>query len=230
MSSLNRTVSRSEVSLVNPSGEPKTFKFGSVPCSVIYMLPIENDELRNPFLTALREAFLKGQGLGLVFKKDDTHFIFELALPSKKECKVAFDVPVKVYYEEQAYTFNAFEVVSGSLDLFRVNLSGITLKDHKYIKTQLLHMFCVYDSILDIVLYEDDPTGSWFTGNGYVVVARDRKYRKEKKRTLFYLDDYPLRQRIYAAWTQLNDPISNEVASDDSSNCEKSDDCGMYSD
>ncbi|GAA5806901.1 hypothetical protein MFLAVUS_000249 [Mucor flavus] len=77
-------------------------------------------------------------------------------------------------------------------------------------------MFSVFDTVLDVVLYEDNPTSSWFTRNGYVVVARD----------LFYSEDYPLRQRVYATWMQLNDPVPNDVDSDQ----EESSDCDVCSD
>lgn len=116
----------------------------------------------------------------MVFKKDDTHFIYELALASKKECIAALYIHANFEHQEQFYSLKAHEVVSGSLDLFRVAPSGIALKDSKYLKSQLINMFSVFDTVLDVVLYEDNPTSSWFTRNGYVVVARDRKNCREK--------------------------------------------------
>lgn len=171
---------RTEISLISPSGIPRSFTRGTLPRSVIYKLPIEDEGMQNPLLSALKKAFPRGQGLGLVSKKTNTHFVYELALRTEDDCNRASDHPVVFGYEDQCYSLKANIGIYGVNDIFSVALSDIMLHDFEYIKDYLLRLFSEHGTVLDIVLYEDDPTCSWFSGNGHVLIACSKEYRSRE--------------------------------------------------
>ncbi|KAG2229831.1 hypothetical protein BDF21DRAFT_462446 [Thamnidium elegans] len=107
--------------------------------------------MQKPLLKALRKAFTKGQGLGLVSKNTNTHRVYVLALRTNDGCNHASDKPV----------------------IFNVTLSGIILQDYEYIKAYLLKLFSEHGTVLDIVLYEDDFTGSWFSVTSILGIPGD---------------------------------------------------------
>ncbi|KAI9269428.1 hypothetical protein EDC94DRAFT_598829 [Helicostylum pulchrum] len=168
---------KTEISLVSPSGNPRSYMRGTVPHSVIYMLSIKDKVMQNPMLNALKRAFPRGQDLSLASKKSDTHFVYELALRTEDDCNRASDSPVVFKYEGRYYSLKANIGVYGGNDIFSIALSGIILQDFDFIKAYLLELFSAHGTVLDIVLYEDDPTGSWFSGNGHIVIACSKEYR-----------------------------------------------------
>ncbi|GAA5807357.1 hypothetical protein MFLAVUS_000715 [Mucor flavus] len=189
---------RTEISLISPSGIPRSYTRGTLPHSVVYKLSVEDKGMQNPKLNALKKAFPRGQGLGLI-SKTDTHFVYELALRTEDDCSRASDYPIVFQYENQYYSLKANIGIYGVSDIFSVALSDIMIYDFEYVKVYLLRLFSEHGVVLDIVLYEDDSTGSWFSGNGHVLIACSKEYRsREPPVVLLTKSSSP------AVWTRLH--------------------------
>ncbi|KAI9359093.1 hypothetical protein BD770DRAFT_442801 [Pilaira anomala] len=182
-----REPSRSEISLLAPSGKPKYFFNGSVPHSVFYALPRELSCLSVPFIKALRDMFPRGRGLGLIERESEDYLVYEVVLDNNDDCIVALDTPVSLIISGRDYVLPAYHAIAPSLELVKVHLSNISITDFDILKTRLLETFSFYGTVLDIVLYEDDVTNTWFTGNGHVYLSRKKAHYEHRDPPSVYL-------------------------------------------
>lgn len=168
----SRSFPRTEISLINPSGKPMTLKTGTIPNSVFYALPVTQKALELDFLLALRQHFPLETGFGLMITDSISHRVFELGLPSAADCIAALKTPIVIAHGEQSYTFPAFPAVSSDQGLIKVNFSELKVMSYATLKDRITMTFSEFGIVRDIVLYQDDLSGTWFTGNGYVQLER----------------------------------------------------------
>ncbi|KAI9359094.1 hypothetical protein BD770DRAFT_409908 [Pilaira anomala] len=187
---------RVEVSLLQPSGKPKNYMAGTVSPSVIYMLPMEYTKYQIIFLEKLRKLYPRERAPGLIQKESSSHHIYEILLLDVADHDLALTTPITLTIDGIIRSFSGF--ITAPQILYKFHFKKLTLASYYVIKVCLLEAFSKIGEVLDIVLYEDDPSSSWFTGNGYVYLTRQRKYYDSPK--LFPLM-YPNNIPVEAIWS-----------------------------
>lgn len=164
-------VRRTEKSLIYSNEDRKSFSSGTALHSVFYHLPHHEKELWYPFIKTLRKVFPRNKGLGLIITEVDSGQLHELALPTEEDCISALSKPIYFRHAGETYILPATTAIPPTHQLYKVELSKITLLRYDVLKSELMKTFSKFGTVLDIVIYEDDITGSWFTGNGHVYIS-----------------------------------------------------------
>ena len=198
----NNVTPRSEISLFNESGKPHTFKTGTVPHSVFYALPKTHSQLQLCLLSAIRDSFTRDQGLGLLESESPSHLIFEVVLRTATDCSPALTNPVTFTFEGTNHTFPAFAAVSSESGLRKVNFTEVPCLGYDVLKTQLLSTFSSFGTVRDIVVYEDDISGSWFRGSGHVYIERPQTSELPDLTHRMIFTDNPA-HKFLATWSKM---------------------------
>ncbi|KAG0751580.1 hypothetical protein G6F16_013490 [Rhizopus arrhizus] len=150
-------------------------KTGTCQHSVFYRIPHHLKHFKFQFSTELRKVFPFGVGLGFTPQDDAMGTIIEVSLSSKEACDKATNTPLEV----NGHKFPAFPAVDSQQALLKVNLSKLPLLPVKELRELLINNFSRYGIVRDIVIYLDDWSQTWFSGNGCIYL--------ERPSTLWYL-------------------------------------------
>lgn len=150
---------------------PLTFQTGTFTHSVFYTVPKSLQHLQPALHTSLRLVFPPDVGLGLSVKYNSTNTMIELALASAEDCSKALSSPIAVENHE----FSASPAYSSINVLHKISLTDISPAPQEVLKSSLLLTFARFGVVKDIVIYNDDITGEWFTGNGHVYLEIPRE-------------------------------------------------------
>ncbi|KAI8327075.1 hypothetical protein EDC96DRAFT_588844 [Choanephora cucurbitarum] len=126
------------------------YETGTTDYSVFYHVPESLTHLRSKIALKLSEKFPFGVDLGLTPSEDQSNTNIEISLVSK-------DASLAVHPDQA---------------LLKVNLTKLPILESKRFKDSLLNNLSRYGVVREIVLYLDNLSGCWFTGNGLVYLVR----------------------------------------------------------
>lgn len=188
-----------------PSASQTSFalhKNGSTDHSVFYHVPGNSKSLKADLAAALSLRFPFGDGLGLTHQDIPSGTTIEMSLANGTLCAKALAEPVHV----QNHVFHAFPAVSPDRALTRINLTKLPITKIDTLRDELRNNFARYGIVREIVIYLDDWSSSWFTGNGHLYIERPKTGPKKNdfddlmyKIQLDSLDTYCL-----ATWTKMD--------------------------
>ncbi|KAG1320494.1 hypothetical protein G6F62_011307 [Rhizopus arrhizus] len=161
---------RKEYSLLTSDKSPLIFKAGTAAHSVFYSVPKRLQSLQPLLHSQLRELFPVNVGLGLTVKPEPSNIQIEHALASATDCERAATTSIVI----GKHTFKATLAYSSENILHKINLTDIICASDEYLKSRLQSTFERFGIVKDIVLYHDDISREWFTGNGHVYLEIPR--------------------------------------------------------
>ncbi|KAG1136489.1 hypothetical protein G6F37_011463 [Rhizopus arrhizus] len=126
-------------------------KRGTWQHSAFYRIQHHLKHFKVQFSTELRKVLPFGVGLG-----------------SKEACDKATNTPLEV----NGHKFPAFPAVDSQQALLKVNLSKLPLLPVKELRELLINNFSRYGTVRDIVIYLDDWSQTWFSGNDCIYLER----------------------------------------------------------
>ncbi|KAG2228472.1 hypothetical protein INT48_003129 [Thamnidium elegans] len=147
---------------------------GTTEHSVFYQVPKHQLHLRPALALKLSETFPQGVGLGLTSTEDMNGTTLEITLATKEDCEFAIANPIVA----QNSTFHADPAVHPDQALLRVNLTKLPIWNWDKLRNSLMNNLSRYGIVREIVLYLDDWSGNWFTGNGHVYIERPLQTEK----------------------------------------------------
>jgi hypothetical protein len=184
---------------------PPVFKAGTFPHSVFYTLSASQSHLEIPLSKAIRERFPRGVGLCLNINQatPSADASVEIALVDAHTCGSALQQPITVTHNDTTLIFPATPAVQSSLGLTKVSLSGLPPLSYEDFKVKLGSTFAKYGLVRDIVLYEDNISGSWFTSNGRVYLDRPESHDYLPLTPRIPLDDTTTSISFLATWPKM---------------------------
>jgi hypothetical protein len=141
---------------------------GTTDYSVFYHIPKRYSSLRSALGFELSQKFPLGIGLGLTVSEDSTGTYLEFTLASKEYCDSAIESPISI----GDTVFHASPAVHPDRALLRVNLTKLPIWNLDKLRNSLLNNLSRYGIVREIIIYLDDWSGSWPTGNGHVYLER----------------------------------------------------------
>lgn len=154
---------------------------GTTDHSVFYQVPKNQTSLKNELQHELRQLFPFGVGLGLTSSEDNNGTTIEITLIDKKACDLAVATPISI----KEVKFHASPAVHPDRALLRVNLTKLPIWSPQKLEESLMNNLSRYGIVREIVIYLDDCSGQWFTGNGHVYIERPSQHER-KFETLTY--------------------------------------------
>ncbi|KAG0783103.1 hypothetical protein G6F22_008825 [Rhizopus arrhizus] len=200
-SSRRKSPPRKEYSLFTSDKTPLIFKAGTAAHSVFYSVPKRLQSLQPLLHSKLRELFPVNVGLGLTVKPEPINIQIELALASATDCERAATTPIVV----ENHTFKATLAYSSENTLHKINLTDITCASDEYLKSRLQSTFERFGVVKDIVLYHDDISREWFTGNGHVYLEIPRNPSTELEPLTYRISLFDSDTSFLATWARMPD-------------------------
>ncbi|KAG1035325.1 hypothetical protein G6F43_013249 [Rhizopus delemar] len=172
---------------------------GTAAHSVFYSVPKRLQSLQPLLHSKLRELFPVNVGLGLTVKPEPSHIQIELALASSTDCERAATTPIVI----EDHTFKATLAYSSENILHKINLTDITCASDEYLKPRLQSTFERFGIVKDIVLYHDDISREWFTGNGHVYLEIPRNPSTELEPLTYRISLSDSDTSFLATWARM---------------------------
>ncbi|KAI7897864.1 uncharacterized protein BX663DRAFT_490490 [Cokeromyces recurvatus] len=147
---------------------------GTTEHSVFYHIPKHLSSLRSSLALKLSQKFPLGVGLGLTLTEDSTGTNMEFTLASKGNCESAIASPINI----GDTFFHASPAVHPDRALLCINLTKLPIWTLDKLRNSLLNNLSRYGIVRKIVIYLDDCSGSWSTGNGPVNMERPSNANK----------------------------------------------------
>ncbi|KAG0850605.1 hypothetical protein G6F57_006353 [Rhizopus arrhizus] len=192
---------RKEYSLLTSDKSPLIFKASTAAHSVFYSVPKRLQSLQPLLHSQLRELFPVNVGLGLTVKPEPSNIQIELALASATDCERAATTPIVV----ENHIFKATLAYSSENILHKINLTDITCASDEYLKSRLQSTFERFGIVKDIVLYHDDISHEWFTGNGHVYLEIPRNPSTELEPLEYRISLSDSDTSFLATWARMPD-------------------------
>jgi hypothetical protein len=140
-----------------------------------------------------------GIGLGLTSSEDNEGTTIEITLADKESCESAVASPIVI----NEVTFHASPAVHPDQALLRVNLTKLPIWNLDKLRNSLMNNLSRYGIVREIVIYLDDCSGSWFTGNGHVYIERPIQNDKTFENLSYKIPLEAERTFCLGTWTNM---------------------------
>lgn len=115
--------------------------------------------------------FPRGRGLGLEVKGTENLIIIEMVLNDDLDYTASLEKPWSITVVDNRWTIHPFRDIGPLDNVIQINISDLPLLSCDDLKEKLFNTFTGLGTVVGIVIFGGDITGSWFTSNGHMCIV-----------------------------------------------------------